>query len=62
MNCELVKIEANIPKETYESLVVLTKRQNANLSNNIGRLIALGIAATYESYPSLLERKEQNGD
>lgn len=58
MNCELVKIEANIPKETYDRLIALTKRQNANLSNNIGSLIELGIKTTYEKWPSLATPRE----
>lgn len=58
MNCELIKIEAMIPKEIYDRLVKLTKRQNANLSNNIGSLIEKGIDSTYEKWPMLADQEE----
>lgn len=58
MNCELMKIEAMIPAETYDRLIKLTKRQNANLSNNIGSLIDRGIDSTYEKWPMLADQEE----
>jgi len=52
-NVEIVELKVNIPKATYDELVALTKRQNAQLGNNVGRLIARGIQATYDKFPHL---------
>ena len=52
---ETVKIEVSITKDTYDQLVRLTKRQNAQLDNNVDRFIQEGIDATYARHPNLFE-------
>jgi hypothetical protein len=57
-NCEVVSLNVSITKETYDKLVELTKRQNANLNNNVSRLISIGVEETYKRWPNLLNEKE----
>lgn len=52
-DCEVVELKVLIPKETFERLVRLTKEQNANLGNNVSRLLNIGIEKTYERWPGL---------
>lgn len=59
MNTETIELKVSITKQTYSELLLLTKRQNANLHNNIDRLIMSGIKETYNKYPLL---KEQQND
>ena len=59
MDTEIVELKVSITKETYSELLLLTKRQNANLHNNVDRLIMSGIEETYIKYPLL---KEQQND
>jgi len=52
-DCEMVRLEVDIPLATYEALALLTDRQNAELANNVSRILNDGIAATYERWPNL---------
>lgn len=56
-DCEIVRLDVGIPKETYDALVALTERQNAVLSNNVSRLLNEAIKATYERWPNLRESR-----
>ena len=55
-DCKTVRLDVEIPEETYNALVKITRRQNAALENNVSRLLNAGIEATYDQWPSL--RKE----
>lgn len=55
---KLIRLDVEIPLETYNALVEITRRQNAVLSNNVSRLLNVGIEATYEQWPNLKESPE----
>ena len=57
-NCKIVRLDVEIPEETYNALVKITQRQNAALGNNVSRLLNMGIEATYDQWPNLRETRE----
>lgn len=58
-DCKTVRLDVEIPEETYNSLVKITRRQNAVLGNNVSRLLNMGIEATYDQWPNLRETADQ---
>lgn len=50
-----VVLNVRIPKSTHDALLKITEAQNANLDNNVSRLLNEGIAATYARWPNLQE-------
>lgn len=50
------RLNVTIPKETYDAVMKITEAQNANINNNVARLLDRGIEATYEQWPNLREK------
>ena len=50
---DLTRLDVIIPTSTYNRLVAITKKQNASLPNNVGRLLDEGIDQMYKSHPNL---------
>jgi len=58
-DCKTKKLDVEIPEETYNALVKITRRQNAVLANNVSLLLNMGIEATYKQWPNLYETADQ---
>lgn len=56
MDCEIVNLNASIPKETMEKLELYVKRTNSAFGNEVSRLINQAIDENYKNYPNLLEK------
>lgn len=59
-DCETITLTISIPSHVHDRLMAITKAQNANLNNNISRLLSEGMNMTEEKYPNLMPNIDFN--
>jgi hypothetical protein len=59
-DCDTVELTISIPAHVHDRLVDITKAQNANLNNNIARLLSAGMDTVKKQYPDLMPNVDFN--
>lgn len=60
-DCPIRTLTLSLPEDTYQNVLRLTQRQNANFDNNVSRLLNLAVEETYKRWPNLSLPQEERG-